>query len=328
MYNLPHRLLDGVYYMDIAYLFALQNFRNSTGAFLTASMFAVSNFTISFWITAFVAIIYWCCDKRLGKIILMNMGFSFALITIVKNSFCVYRPWMKNPAIIPAGDAIHTAGGYSFPSGHTVRFSSIALPIVEAKRKTNKFLSALLILGIIIVAFSRNFLGVHTPQDVICGILLSLSTTCVCFKIDKWLEQKPEADTLFFLTASLFFLTLATIFILKPYPVDYYAGKIVFNPLKAKYESYCIVGNSLGFLIGWYAERKFINFEIPKQNRMRIIAGTLGIILFLPYYSYIPALKPLLFQPFYNFIRTAAPYIFILIIWPAAIKLFFNKSTK
>jgi len=326
MYNLPHRLLNGVLDMDMAYLLALQNFRNGAGAFLTPVMFAISNFTISFWIMAIVAIIYWCCDKRLGKIILMNMSFSFAFITIVKNSFCVYRPWMKNTAIIPAGNAIHTAGGYSFPSGHTVRFASIAQPIIASKRKTNKTLCALLILGMLAVAFSRNFLGVHTPQDVICGLLLSALSTFICIKIDKWLEEKPEQDTLFFLTASVFFLFLTAIFILKSYPVDYHADKIIFNPLKAKYESYCIAGNSLAFLIGWYAERKFINFEIPKQNRMRIIAGTLGIILFLPYYSYIPALKPLLFQPFYNFIRTAAPYIFILIIWPAAIKLFFNKT--
>jgi len=314
--------------MDMAYLIVLQNFRNAAGSFLTEPMFLVSNFAISFWISAAVAVIYWCCDKRLGKIILMNMGFSYAFVTVIKNIFCIYRPWMLNPAIVPAGDAIKTAGGYSFPSGHTVRVASITFPLIAEMQNSNKLLCSLLIILTLTVAFSRNFLGVHTPQDVICGILLSLSTTYICFKIDNWLEKKPEADTLFFLVASLFFLSLATIFILKPYPVDYYAGKIIFNPLKAKYESYCIVGNSLGFLIGWYAERKFINFGIPKRNRMRIIAGFLGIILFLPYFSCIPALKPLLSKPFYNFIRTAAPYIFILIIWPTAIKLFFNKRTK
>lgn len=33
---------------------------------------------------------------------------------------CCYRPWVREPKIVPAGDAITSASGYSFPSGHSI----------------------------------------------------------------------------------------------------------------------------------------------------------------------------------------------------------------
>jgi len=312
--------------LDITYLLLLQNFRNGAGAFLTMPMFVATAFAESFTLLTIAAIIYWCCDKRLGKLILMNFSFSYAVATMLKNSFCIYRPWMRDSAVLPAGNAIETATGYSFPSRHTARIASFSMPIIAKKHEKNKVLCAFLIVAIFVVAFSRNFLGVHTPQDVICAALLSLAVTCVTLKIDSWLEENPNRDTQFFLIASAFFLIATAIFVLKPYPVDYHGGKIIYSPLKPKYESFGIAGNTLGFLVGWYIERKFINFEVPKSALRKIFAGVLGLLLFFLLHFCMTGIKPYLYSGHWSFLKGFYPYLFILAVWPLAIKLFFNKE--
>lgn len=312
--------------MDIAYLLALQNFRNGAGAFLTPFMFAMTSIAVAFPLLTIAAIIYWSYDKRLGKIILMNFAFCYALGTVFKNCFCIYRPWLKNPKIIPEQIALETAGGYSYPSLHTVRMTSCSLPIVIHTHKKHKLLCVLIILATLAVAFSRNFLGVHTPQDVLTGLFFASAMTYLSFKIDSYLEKNPNADTLFFLIASACFLLLTAFLILKPYPIDFRASKIIYSPLKARYKSYSVAGNALGFLISWYIERKFINFEIPKSPRAKIICAALGVIVFLIYYDAISMLKPLFSMPLRMFAKTAVPYPFILILWPLVIKIFFNNK--
>lgn len=312
--------------MDLTYLFALQNLRNGCLAFLTTPMLIATAVAESFFILSLTALVYWCCDKRLGRLILMNFSFSYAFATMLKNSFCIYRPWMRAPELIPANNAIETATGYSFPSRHTVRMATFAMPVIAKKHKTDKLLCTFLILMMITVAFSRNFLGVHTPQDVIAGLLLSAFVTYICIKIDNWLEENPDADKQFLFIAAVIFIILTAIFVLKPYPVDYRAGKIIYSPLKPKYESFSIAGYTIGFLVGWYIERRFINFEIPKNMRYRIFAGIFGLLAFIVVRFLFSLLHPFLHKAVWNFVKGFYPLIFILVIWPAVIKPLYGKD--
>ena len=104
--------------MDIQYLLFLQDFRNSIDNALTPFMEGVSMFAVTYLIL-FPVYYYWNRNKRDGLYALVAYYFCMVITPLVKLTACVYRPWIRDSRIVPAGKAIVTATGYSFPSGHT-----------------------------------------------------------------------------------------------------------------------------------------------------------------------------------------------------------------
>ena len=156
--------------MDIDILLALQEFRNGSGAFL-ASFFSKMT-----WLgelnTAIVimALIYWCISKDFGAYFLMGWSGNRLVNGMLKVTVCAYRPWIRDVRVVPYGDSITTATGYSFPSGHTMNAATVFGGGV-VRKDIPRALHAVLGLLVLLVAFSRNYLGVHTPQDVLVGVV-------------------------------------------------------------------------------------------------------------------------------------------------------------
>ena len=69
----------------------------------------------------------------------------------------------------------------SFPSGHTASSLSI-ITVLVASFKQNKILVALLILFGFFVGFSRIYVGVHYPFDVIAGAVVGVLIGVVVLK--------------------------------------------------------------------------------------------------------------------------------------------------
>ena len=105
--------------MDIDYLLLLQRFRESINDALTPLMEGLSLFAVTYLILIPV-FVYWVVDKRKGLYTLVSYYLCRSVNAIVKLTACIYRPWIRDARVMPAGDAITTATGYSFPSGHTV----------------------------------------------------------------------------------------------------------------------------------------------------------------------------------------------------------------
>jgi membrane-associated phospholipid phosphatase len=96
-------------------------------------------------------------------------------------------------------DPIRTFAGYSFPSGHTVAatvvFGTLALYLFTRKKnfRARVVLIGLAMLVILMVAFSRIYLGAHYRTDVVAAMAegvawISLSFTVVSF----WRRQKTK----------------------------------------------------------------------------------------------------------------------------------------
>ncbi|WP_443089666.1 phosphatase PAP2 family protein [[Clostridium] aminophilum] len=71
-----------------------------------------------------------------------------------------------DPRIIPDSDALAAATGYSFPSGHSMNAAAL-FGRGAIRRELPRFLRAVPGLIAVLIALSRNFLGVHTPQDIL-----------------------------------------------------------------------------------------------------------------------------------------------------------------
>ena len=172
--------------MDLQYLIWLQELRESANNVLTPFMMNISDFAI-FYSILIPSFIYWCLNKRNGLYVFFVIVFNGMLASCIKLTACVYRPWIREPKIIPAGDSIRTATGYSFPSGHTTMATAVYGGSALALRKKWSYILAGLV--ILTTAFSRNYLGVHTPQDVICGFLLAVFSIRSLAKALKYIEQ-------------------------------------------------------------------------------------------------------------------------------------------
>jgi undecaprenyl-diphosphatase len=77
-------------------------------------------------------------------------------------------------------------GRHGFTSAHASNHFGLALFIGLILRKQYKYLFTFLILWAAFISYSRIYLGVHFPLDVICGILLGISVAAVNYKIYKW----------------------------------------------------------------------------------------------------------------------------------------------
>ena len=111
--------------MDIEYLLLLQEFRNGVGSFLAPFMMWISDFVISFWPLAIMCMIYWSIDRKAGKRFLLGFNLGILANGLLKLTFCIYRPWIRDARVVPYGNSMVSATGYSFPSGHSTWATSI-----------------------------------------------------------------------------------------------------------------------------------------------------------------------------------------------------------
>ncbi len=114
-----------------------------------------------------VAIIYWCLEKDLGRSMAYVMSVSVVFNSLLKHLFGDPRPYWIEPDI-----GLGEEESYGLPSGHaqsaTVFYGLLALYLKRA------WVWILVILFILLMAFSRVYLGVHDLEDVVAGILLGV----------------------------------------------------------------------------------------------------------------------------------------------------------
>lgn len=248
--------------MDIQYLLWLQELRNATGGIFDEFFNSLSKFAVD--IMPFLPfVVFWCADKKWGYRFIASWGIGEVLNGIIKLTVCAYRPWIRSELIEPAGDSKVAATGYSFPSGHTMVATVTYGTTIAWQKEKRKWLVILCGVLIALTAFSRNFLGVHTPQDVIVGFCESLVIIFVVGLVQKRVEGNEKTlDILTIVGIAAAVLTLIYIMI-KPYPMDYVDGKLLVDPQKMMNDTFKACGAFLGILIGSFLDRHYLKYEIP-----------------------------------------------------------------
>ena len=266
--------------MDIDILLALQQFREGAGGFLADFLNKMTFLGELNSALVIMAVVYWCVSKEFGSYLLMGWSGNRLVNGVLKVTACAYRPWIRDARIVPYGNAISTATGYSFPSGHTMNAGSVFGGGV-VRRDLPRLLRIMLAILLALVGFSRLFLGVHTPQDVLVGIAAGLLVMALTARMMAWLEKHPEKDLLVAGIGVLLAAGVALYAGLKPYPEDYdAAGKLLVDGAKMANDTYKGVGWCSAILIGWVLERRFVRFttdDIPMIRRIaRVVLGLLG----------------------------------------------------
>ena len=199
-----------------------------------------------------IAVIYWALDKKFGEYIAYSVLTSVLLNNTIKDIFKMKRP-IGEKGIRTLRE--QTATGYSFPSGHTQSASSFygAIAIYLKKRAMDIIATIMIIL----IGFSRLYLGVHYPKDVIVGGILGILTSLICYK----LYNKFENKMLLYVITFVIFIPALTF----AHSADFIKG----------------MGTYLGFIIGIYIEKKYVNFSVETSNGNKIIRVLLGVLILL-----------------------------------------------
>ena len=314
--------------IDIQYLLFLQNLRLMTGGIFDEVFNSISKFAVDYMIMI-PYIVYWSVDKSWGYRYMFTTWISECVNGVIKLTVCAYRPWIRSPLIEPAGDSKVAATGYSFPSGHTLMATLQYGTTIVYQKDKRKWLAIICGIMIALTGFSRNFLGVHTPQDVIVGFLEALAVIIAVGKASDYLKGKEELiDKLTYLGifSSVVFAAYA---IFKNYPTDYVNGILLVDPVEMQKDLFCGCGGFLALLMGSYIERHFIHYEINFNSKNLPVLTAVGVLLMMAWRSlFYPAILVRAFGIRWgNYLGSFVLIFFAVVIWPMVIRKF-NDNNK
>ena len=154
-------------------------------------------YSIEYGAIAILVFIVMMCIKKMRKTGFAVMGATLSVLLfgelILKHIVCRPRPFVINGAIELI---IKAPSGFSFPSSHTATCFAMATAIYLFHKR----LGIIAYIYAALVAFSRMYLYVHYPSDVIGGIALGIGcgigtvalVKLICKKVDKRKELKAE----------------------------------------------------------------------------------------------------------------------------------------
>lgn len=226
--------------------------------------------------TAFLVlalIVFWCVDKYKGYYIL-GVGLMGNLVNQFTKIVCrVPRPWVRDPDFKPLEEAIKTASGYSFPSGHTQTavgtFGAIALNVRQRVIKT------VCIVFAVLVGFSRMYVGVHTPADVLVGTLTAILLILVLrpLMLGKGKRLIP------YVFGVMLVLSIAFLFFVELHPDTELLDP--HNYESAVKNAYTFVGCFIGVLIVYMIDEASLHFSTKAVWWAQILKVVFGLVAVL-----------------------------------------------
>lgn len=121
-------------------------------------------------------------EKRAFILMILSFPVAFLLVKIIHLFFFEPRPFVAYH-FYPLVDNIPDA---SFPSRHALIASVIALGLTYYKSKWAPFFLLLMLW----IGFSRIYVGVHYPLDILGGFLIGLISLWLILKIKYWLFRR------------------------------------------------------------------------------------------------------------------------------------------
>lgn len=274
--------------------------------------------------TAFLVlalIVFWCVNKRRGYFI-MAVGFMGTMINqVLKLACAVPRPWVLDPEFTILEQAREAASGYSFPSGHTS--TAVGTFGAIAATEKNRWISVICITLAVLVGFSRMYVGVHTPYDVLVGAACALALVIGLKPVVLGNSQKAIWILLWTMVAmGIGYLLYVKLF---PFPADIDKH----NLTSATKNAFTMIGCLGGMVVVYWAEQKWINFSTDGKWWVQLIKVVLGLALVLAVKSGLKT--PLNWLCGGELVGRAARYFLIVLVagllWPMTFRLW-NKLDK
>lgn len=171
--------------MELDFLYLLQNLHNDLLNTIMVFITSLGDGGIV-WLSMAVVMLVFKKTRLCGITIMAGMALSLLLGNLfLKNVIARPRPCAVDSTVKLL---IPYPSEYSFPSGHTLHGFTAATAIFLYFKKAG--IGALLLAAAI--AFSRMYLFVHYPTDILGGILLGILDAMIAYTIVQKIMRKRE----------------------------------------------------------------------------------------------------------------------------------------
>jgi membrane-associated phospholipid phosphatase len=218
-----------------------------------------------------LSLVYWCFDKRVGQ------GLSYGTLTSATLNIWLKRIWniprpddralegvLQEAGIVRRVRPLRESTLPSFPSGHAqgaaMTWGYVA-HWVQSGRTRRRWVWYVALVLIALVAFSRTYLGVHFPQDVIAGLGIGALYLVV------WIWAEPRVRSWLRTLAVGWRYTFAVVAPL---------AMLVVQPSE---DTTAAMGALIGLGTGYVLEGQTLRFAVAGTWRRRVLRGALGLAL-------------------------------------------------
>lgn len=256
--------------MDI--LYALEKIRTP---FWNGVMSAVTQLGGEVIFIVAAVVVFWCVSKWEGYY-LMTIAFCGTVLNQFLKLICrVPRPWVRDPNFTIVESARAEATGYSFPSGHTQ--NAIGLFGGMARWGGRRWVRLGLTALALIIAFSRMYLGVHTPADVGVSLVLAAALVLGLYPLMRRAQEKPRY--MGYVLAAMLVVSGAFVVFVETYgfPADMDAENLASGIGNA----WKMLGAVAGMTLAWLLDRRYIHFETQAVWWVQVIKVVVGMALLL-----------------------------------------------
>lgn len=301
--------------MDI--LYALEKIRTP---FWNGVMSAVTQLGGEVIFIVAAVVVFWCVSKWEGYY-LMTIAFCGTVLNQFLKLICrVPRPWVRDPNFTIVESARAEATGYSFPSGHTQ--NAIGLFGGMARWGGRRWVRLGLTALALIIAFSRMYLGVHTPADVGVSLVLAAALVLGLYPLMRRAQEKPRY--MGYVLAAMLVVSGAFVVFVETcgFPADMDAENLASGIGNA----WKMLGAVAGMTLAWLLDRRYIHFETQAVWWVQAIKVAVGMALLLAIKSGLKA--PLLALLGHEGLAGGVRYFLLVLVAGAVWPLVFRPMSK
>ncbi len=214
--------------------------------------------------------VFWCVDKKRGYFLLFTGFVGMVCNQLLKMIFRIPRPWVRNPDFEIVESAREQATGYSFPSGHTQIAATLYGGIARTSRRRTVQVGGVLLC--LLVAFSRMYLGVHTPADVLVSLGIGAVLVWGLWPVFERLYRSASGMLCLILAVLALAVCNLAFVQLYPFPADVDAA----NLADAQSVAWKMLGMILGMCILYPVDRFLLRFDTAAVWWAQILKVALG----------------------------------------------------
>lgn len=301
--------------MDI--LYALEKIRTP---FWNGVMSAVTQLGGEVIFIVAAVVVFWCVSKWEGYY-LMTIAFCGTVLNQFLKLICrVPRPWVRDPNFTIVESARAEATGYSFPSGHTQ--NAVGLFGGMARWGGRRWVRLGLTALALVIAFSRMYLGVHTPADVGVSLVLAAALVLGLYPLMRRAQEKPRY--MGYVLAAMLVVSGAFVVFVEAY--GFSADTDAENLASGIGNAWKMLGAVAGMTLAWLLDRRYIHFETQAVWWVQVIKVAVGMALLLAIKSGLKA--PLLALLGHEGLAGGVRYFLLVLVAGAVWPLVFRPMSK